>query len=136
MISSSLAPRSSALRNASSALRSRACGVGDVAVLQLVGERPHLLDDLAQVVVVLGLRERPIERPQAEIGADLGGELFRRDGERVERDQHLVAGLGVEREIAPLLDDGAGERLDERPLRQPELMGGAGAFVLGLVAGE
>ena len=66
LISSSLAPRSSAWRNASSALRKRACGVGDVAVLQHGGERPHRLTTSRRSSSLLAATA-PVQRAQPQI---------------------------------------------------------------------
>ena len=48
--------------------------------------------------------------------------------------QHVVLGVGVERQIAALLDQRARQRLGERPLRQPHLVRRRAALVAGLVA--
>src|ERR1700693_3475558 len=48
----------------------------------------------------------------------------------------MARASGIERKLAPLLDDGAGEQVGERALRQPELVRRAGALVVGLVAGD
>ena len=66
--------------------------------------------------------ELPVDRAQAEIDVGLRRESLRRDRERVERGQHAVLGVGVERELAALLDQRARQRLGERPLRQPHLV--------------
>jgi hypothetical protein len=49
------------------------------------GHVPQPGDDLAQIVVSLGVDEVVIDRSQAEIDAGFRRELVRRDGERVER---------------------------------------------------
>ena len=77
----------------------------------------------------------PVDRAQAEIDAGLGREALRRERQRVERGHHAVLHVAVEREIAALLDQRAGQRLDERPLGQPQLMRRRAALVVGLVAG-
>ena len=59
---------------------------------------------------------------------------LRRDGERIERGQHQRLGVGIERQIAALLDQRARQRLDEEALRQRHLARLAAAFVAGLVA--
>ena len=82
--------------------------------------RPQPRHHVAQLVVALGARELPVDRAQPEIDAGLRHEPLRRDRERIERAQHRGLGVGVEREIAALLDQRARQRLGERPLRQLE----------------
>ena len=71
-----------------------------------------LLHHLAQVIVALCLRQLPVQRAHTEIVTELRHEFVRRHGERIERDQHAVAVLGIERKIAPLLDEIAREKAD------------------------
>ena len=111
-------------------------GLGDVAVLEHHRHRPQPRHHVAQRVVVLGARELPVDRAQPEIDVGLRDEPLRRDRQRIERHQHMVLGVGVEREIAALLDQRARQRLGERPLRQPHLLRRRAAFVVALVAGD
>ena len=100
----------------------RLFGVRDVAVLEEDRHRPQPRHHVAQAVVALGARKLPVDRAQAEIDVGFRDEPLRRDGERIERAQHVVLGVGIEREIAALLDQRARQRLGERPLRQPHLV--------------
>ena len=63
-------------------------------------------------------------------------EALRLDQERVEGDLHAPAVVGIEHELAPLLDERLGERLGEGPLRQREIDRLAAPLLLGLVLGE
>ena len=65
-----------------------------------------------------------------------GVKLVRLDEERVERDLHALAVVRIEDELAPLLDQGLGERLGEGPLRQGEVDRLAAALLARLVLGE
>ena len=69
LISWSLAPRSSAWRSASSALRNAGLRVGNVAVLDADRHRPQPRHHVAQIVVGLGAHQRPEDRAQSEIDA-------------------------------------------------------------------
>ena len=109
-------------------------GFRNVAVLDRGRHGPHSGNGIAQRVVGPGLVELPIDRPQSEIDAGLRRETLRGDRERVERPHHAAPGIGVEREVAPLLDERLGERLEEAAFRQAELAGRAAAFIAGLVA--
>ena len=133
LISSSLAPRSSACLSASCAARKRLVDVGDVAVLDGDGERPQAGDDLAHRVVGAGGLELPRDAVEAEILAGLGREQFRRDHQRVERRIDLRILIGVERQDAALLDQRPRQRLGEQPLRQPHVERLAAALIAGLV---
>ena len=115
-------------------LAQRQFGLADIAVLELHRHVPHARHHLAQLVVALGVGQVEIDRAQAEIDGGLGREFFRRDGERVERGQHQRLGVGIEREDAALLDQGARHRLDEDALRKLQLGRLAAALVAGLVA--
>ena len=100
----------------------RLLGFRDVAVFQEHRHRPQPRHHVAQAVVGLGARQLPVDRAQPEIDVGFRDEALRRDGQRIERDQHVVLGVGIEREIAALLDQRARQRLGERPLRQPHLV--------------
>lgn len=63
----------------------------------------------------------------------LGHERFGRDHQRIERDQHQRLLVGVEREIAALLDQRARQRLHEQPFRQPHVERLAAPLVSGFV---
>ena len=65
-------------------------------------------------------------------GLDL--ECFRRDGQRIERDQDARLGIGIERENAALLDQRARHRFCEAALRESHLERVGTAFIAGLVA--
>ena len=67
--------------------------------------------------------------------ARLRREQFRRDHQRIERGKDLRILVGVQRQHAALLDQGARQRLGEQPLRQPHVEGLALALVAGLVLG-
>ncbi len=110
--------------------------VGNVAVLEIDRHVPHARHDLAQRVVVLGLGQLPEDRAQAEIDVGLHVEAIGRQREGVERGEHAGLGLGVERQDAPLLDQGARHRLVERPLRQLQFERFALALLAGFVAGD
>ncbi len=134
LISSSLAPRSSASRKRILRLAQRLLGLGDVAVLDLDRHVPHPRHHVAQLVVGPGVSEIAVDRAQAEIDAGLQRELLGRDGERIERGEHDRLLLGVERQVAALLDQRARHRLGEDALRQLDVGRLAAAFVAGLVA--
>src|SRR5215469_10279216 len=109
-------------------------GIGDAAIFQMHGHVPHARDDVAQLIVALGAGQLPEDRAQAEIDVTLHVELFGRQGERIERGEHVRLRLAVERQYPPLLDQRARDRLGERPLRQAKFERRALAFVAGLVA--
>ena len=115
-------------------LAQRQFGLRNVAVLELHRHVPHARHHLAQLVVAASVGEVEIDRAQAEIDRCLGREAFRRDGERVERGEHQRLRIGIERQDAALLDQGARHRLDEDALRKLQLGRLAAALVAGLVA--
>ena len=94
----------------------RGLRVGNVAVLDEDRHLPQPRRHVAQVVVGLGAHEIPEDRAQAEIDAGLRRELLRRDGERVERGDDVRLRVGIEREIAALLDQRLRQRLGEDAL--------------------
>ena len=75
-----------------------------------------------------------VDRAQAEIDAGFRRKTLRRNGERIERGQHQRFRFGVQRQNTPLLDQRAGQGLDENTLRQRQLVRLAAAFVAGLVS--
>ena len=85
-------------------------------VLQADRHRPQPRRYLAQVVVALGAHQRPEDRAQPEIDAGLGPEFIRPERQRIDRGDDLRTGAGVEREIAPLLDQRLRQRFGERAL--------------------
>ena len=93
-------------------------------------------DHFAQLIVALGARELPVDRAQAEIDVALDVEALGRERQRVERVEHAGLRVGVERKHAPLLDQGARDRLAERPLRQLHFERLAAALVAGFIAGD
>ena len=114
----------------------RGLGVGNVAVLDADRHRPQPRRHVAQIVVGLGVNERPEDRTQAEIDAGVGRELFRRQRQRVERGDDERTRPGIEREIAPLFDQRPRQRLGEHALGQAEGERLAVALVAALVAGD
>ena len=110
--------------------------VGNVAVLEADRHRPQPPDDVAQIVVGLGANQRPEDRAQPEIDAGVGRELLRRHRQRVERGDDERSRIGVEREIAPLLDQRLRQRLGEDALGQAQRERLALALVAALVAGD
>jgi hypothetical protein len=122
--SSSLAPRSSAWRSASSALR-RLASASEIS--------PSYV---AQIVVGLGAHQRPVDAAQPQICAGLGREFFRRQRQRVERGEDERPRIGVEREIAALLDQRPRQRLGEDALGQAQCERLALADIAAFVAGD
>jgi hypothetical protein len=110
--------------------------VGNAAVLDANRHRPQPRRHVAQIVVGLGVNERPEDRAQAEIDAGIGRELFRRHGQRVERGDDQRTGPSIEREIASLFDQRPRQRLGEHALGQAERERLAFALVAALVAGD
>ena len=110
--------------------------VGDIAVLDADRHLPKPLGHFTQIVVGLGANERPEDRTEPQIDAGVRGEFLRRQRQRVERGGDERAGVGVERQIAPLLDQRARQRLGEDAFGKPERDRFAGAFVASLVAGD
>ena len=136
LISSSLAPRSSACLSASCAARS-ALSTSVMSPSSMVTASAHRLGDhLAQRVVGAGGLELPRDAVEPEILPGLGREQFRRDHQRVERRIDLAVLIGVERQNAALLDQRARQRLGEQPLRQPHVERLALALIAGLVLGR
>ena len=76
------------------------------------------------------------DRTQAEILPRLRREGLRRDQKRLQRDHHQRLLACVERKQPALLDQRAGERLVEDPLRQPHVEGQAASFIAGLILGD
>ncbi len=113
----------------------RRFGVGNVAVLEPDRHVPQPHHDIAQRVVGPGAGQLPVDRAQSQIDRSFDLEDFRRDGERVERGQHLRLGFAIEREIAALFDQGARHRLGERPLGQPHVERLGAAFIAAFVGG-
>ena len=111
-----------------------ALGIGQVAFLDPEGDLPQIVDDAAQLVVAARLAQARPGGSQAEIGPGVLGEHVGRDHQGVERVDHGGLGIGVEAKLAALLDEGAGERLDEGPARQARLLRLAQALVAGIVA--
>ena len=109
-------------------------GIGDAAVLEMHRHVPHARNDVAQLVVALGARQLPEDGAQTEIDVALHVETLGRQGERIERGEHVGLSVAIERKRPPLLDQRARHRLRERPLRQAEFERRALAFVAGLVA--
>src|ERR1700730_1902106 len=115
-------------------LARRGLGVGKLAVLDHARHAPQPRHDVAQLVVGLRIREQEVNRAQAEILRDLRHETCRRDRERIERRHHVRLRFGIERQIAPLLGQGAGQRLEEHALRQREFGRFARPLIAGLIA--
>ena len=114
----------------------RGLRVGHVAVLDVDGHRPQPADHVAQIVVGLGVHQQLGDRAQPEIDAGLGVEFVRRQSERIERGEHPLARIGVERQIAALLDQRPRQRLAENALRQAERERLALADVAAVVMGD
>ena len=114
----------------------RLLGLRDIAVLEEDRHRPQPRHHVAQPVVAFGARKLPVDRTQPQIDVGFRDEPLRRDGERIECAHHLIFGIGIECEIATLLDQRARQRLAERPLRQPHLVRRRAALVVALVAGN
>ena len=110
--------------------------VRDVAVLDADRHLPEPLGDFAQIVVGLGANERPEDRAQPKIDAGVWRKFFRRHRQGVERGGDERAGAGVKRQIAPLLDQRARQRLGKNAFGKAEGERFAVAFVAGLVAGD
>ena len=70
---------------------------------------------------------------QAEIMAKFRREGLGRDHQRFERDQYQRLLVGVEREIAPLLDQRARQGLHKQPLRQSHIERLAASLVAGFI---
>ena len=98
-------------------------------------EFPQIGRDIAKLVIVHGRGKALSDRPQADVDAGFRHEFFRRDHERVEGLEHLRTRVGIERELAPLLDERACQRLGEGMRRQGEAHRIAGALEPGLVLG-
>ena len=98
-------------------------------------EFPQIGRDIAKLVIVHGRGKGLSDRPQADVDAGFRHEFFRRDHERVEGLEHLRTRVGIERELAPLLDERACQRLGEGMRRQGEAHRFAGALEPGLVLG-
>ena len=113
-----------------------ALGVGEVAVLDLERHRPEPFGDLEEVGVALCRAQALGGDAQAHEHAPLRREALRLDEERVERRLDAPAVVGIEHDRAPLLDERAGERLGEGPLRQREIDRLAASLLLGLVLGD
>ncbi len=111
----------------------RLVDIGDIAVLDGDGERPHAGDHRAQRIVGVRGLELAGDRAQAEILPGLRHEQFGRDQERIERGEHVAIAVGVERQDAALLDQRPRQGLGEQPLRQPRLERLALALIAGLV---
>ena len=135
LISSSVAPRSSAWRNASSAFFS-ACWASERLPSSRLTAMSHSRATTSRNAssFLAWASCQKIER-KPEIDLALHVEAVGRERERVERGEHVGLGLGIERENPPLLDQRPRHRLGERPLRQAHLGRLALAFVAGLVAG-
>ena len=95
--------------------------IGQIAVLDLQRHRPQPVGDLHEILVGLGPPQALRAEAQAHEHAPLRRELVRRDEQRIERDLDALAVVRIEHELAPLLDEGLGERLGEGPLRQREV---------------
>ena len=98
LISSSLAPRSSAWRSASCACAQRLLGFATCCRLRSAPPCPTAARRRRADRRRFGVVELVVDRAQAEIDAGFGRELLRRDRQRVERGQHERLGVGVERE--------------------------------------
>ena len=110
--------------------------IGNVAVLDGDRHLPQPRRHVAQIVVGLGANERPEDRTQSEIDAGVGREFFRRHGQRIERGGDERPSAGVERQIAPLFDQRARQRLAEQPLGKAERERFALALIAGFVVGN
>ena len=136
LISSSLAPRSSACLSASCAARN-ALSTSVMLPSSMVTASAHRLATTSRnASSLLGLIELPGDAVEAEILAGLGREQFRRDHQRIQRDMDLRALVGVERQDAALLDQRARQRLGEQPLGQPHVERLAAPLIAGLVLGR
>src|SRR5712691_363935 len=111
-----------------------ALGVGHGAVLDEHGDFPQIVNDRAKIVVAFRELEPRQRRTQAEIDRGFRRELLGRDHQRAQRLLDILAGVGVEREVAALLDQRAGKELAERPFGQANLARLAHAFVAAFVA--
>ena len=100
-----------------------ALGVGEIAVFDAQRHLPEIIGDLDEIGV--GTRRRQPLRgdPQPKIDAGADVESVGLDHQGVERGRNPAPVVGMENEIAALFDEGAGERLDERLLRQGHVTG-------------
>ncbi len=112
----------------------RLCGERQVAVLDAERDRPEIVDQLAEFVVVPRVLEPMIGAAECEIVADVVEGVLGREGQRIERVADHRRGVGVHRELRPLLDDGAGERIGELPRGKRQLDRLASPLLLRLVA--
>ncbi len=96
-----------------------ALGLRGVAVLDLQRHRPKEIGDADEVLIIARVGKMRLREFEAEIDRRGGAENFWRDQHRVERGGDARAiGVGIEHEIAPLLDQGARQRIVEASLRQ------------------
>ena len=134
LISSSLAPRSSACFSASCAARN-ALSTSVMSPSSMVTASAHRLATTSRSASsVWAASSCAGDAVEAEILAGLlRHEQFRRDHQRVERIIDLGVLVGVERQDAALLDQRPRQGLCEQPLRQPHVEGLAAALIAGLV---
>ena len=135
-ISSSEAPCSSAFCSRSwAARRARSASVRLPSSM-----RSAMFHSWATTLLRAGARavalQTPIGRAQAEEHLQVLDELLRLQRQRVDGAGDLRAIARVLRQAAPLLDDGARQRLAEAPLGQHHLDGGAAPGLAGKVLGD
>ncbi len=111
----------------------RLVDVGDIAVLDGIGERPQRGHDFAQRRIGARRFQLPRHAVETEILAGFGREQLRRDHQRIERGIDLPDLIGVERQNAALLDQRPGQRFCKQPLRKPHVERLALALIAGLV---
>src|SRR5690606_676580 len=103
----------------------------EVAFLDAESDLPQIVDDLAQLVVGPCHRQPGARRDDAQIVARIVEGFVRAQGGGIHQRQHATLLVGVERQDAALLDDGTGERVGKRPLRQHEFLRRGAAFLSG-----
>ena len=105
-----------------------ALGLGGVAVLDLLGHRPEQRGDVEKVGVGARRGERFLRLLHAEVGVGGRIEQLWRDGEPGQRRiDPLHRMVGIEDEVAALLDERARERVVKGALRQRHFDGRARA---------
>ena len=114
----------------------RTLGIREVAVLDAQRHVPQLGDDAVADRTRGRLLQAVEDGAQAEIDLQIVDELLRLQRQRLERAGDLQAVARVLDQLAPLLDDGAGQRLGEAPLGQHQLDGLAAAGLAGQVLGH
>ena len=113
-----------------------ALGVGQVAVLDAQRDVPQLRDDAVAPGARAVALQAPIGRAQAQEHLQVLDELLGLQRQRVEGAGHLRAVARVLGQTAPLLDDGARQRLAEAPLGQHQLDRRAAPGLAGEVLGD